>query len=439
MAPPANDAELPHRAAGGPGRGRRHRRRDGEGGGRCLACRQRAWRTTRSTSSSAVSPASQGPARRRGAVRDQGSAFITSADGCDPDQRPRRARRESDRQRLSDRREFKAKGARHRHGDRHCRAAHRRQGPAAVRLGDARSGCRSATRCSRSAPPFGFSRRQRRASSAQGARCWRPCAGAPSSNTDAAVNPATRWPACSTTAVGGGPASTRRSTAVGRLSGPAVRDPINVALKVMEPDRRHRQGAARALGVTIQDPPESGAGAVLQVGMPGRRSGGKRCAGRAAANRPEVRVTWCSKSMARPSLRSGRCPAASAPATPGETVKRRSGATRRRVMSRSKLGSAEEPTKSADAGGKGTSSRASSVWRCALLTADEHMRARIDQRVSDRGGCQASRPGGHQARRCLLAMGGQILTAEDIGSALQSKPSTVARDCFRTGSDLHTS
>ena len=183
-----------------------------------------------------------------------GSGFIISADGLILTNAHVVRDAKEVTVKLSDRREFTRQGARHRHRDRHRRAAHRR-------ARTCRS-CASATRRSLEVgewvlaigSPFGFEQTATQGIVSAKGRSLPGDAVVPFIQTDAAVNPGNS----------GGPLFDGSGEVVGinsqiysqqrRLPGRVVRDPDQRRAEGEGPDRRHRQGRSTArLGVTVQD------------------------------------------------------------------------------------------------------------------------------------------------------------------------------------------
>ena len=133
-------------------------------------------------------------------------------------------------------------------------AAHRRQGPAGGAPRRPEAASRSATRCSRSARPYGLEQTATQGIVSAKGRSLPGDAVVPFIQTDAAVNPGNS----------GGPLFDGSGSVVGinaqiysrsgGFQGVSFAIPIDVALEGEGPDRRHRQGrSTAALGVTVQD------------------------------------------------------------------------------------------------------------------------------------------------------------------------------------------
>ena len=212
-----------------------------------------AWKTIRSSSSSAACPACRParPAEPVDAVQGHGLGLHHQLRRPGADQRPRRARRQG-RDRQAERpARVQGQGARHRHRDRHRRAAHRRQGPAggAPRRPEEPRGRRPGAGDRRAVTAS--SRPRRRASSAPRAARCRATRWCPSSRPTPRSTPATRAARCSTAAARWS-ASTRRSIrSSGGYQGLSFAIPIDVALKVKDQivaTGKAQHGAARRDG-----------------------------------------------------------------------------------------------------------------------------------------------------------------------------------------------
>ena len=219
------------------------------------ACRP-AWRTIRSSSSSAASPASGQRGRQNPSTpfKGMGSGFIISSDGLILTNAHVVRDAKDVTVKLSDRREYTRQGAGHRHRDRHRRCCASTPRTCRWCASATRRTSRSAIRCSRSARRTASSRPRRQGIVSAKGRSLPGDAVVPFIQTDAAVNPGNS----------GGPLFDGSGSVVGinaqiysqqrRLPGPVVRDPDQ---------RRARRSRTRSspparpqhgrLGVTVQD------------------------------------------------------------------------------------------------------------------------------------------------------------------------------------------
>ena len=365
--------------------------------------------------------------RQRGGevpVRGQGSGFIISADGLILTNAHVVRDMKDVTVKLSDRREFKAKvlGT-----DTVTDIAVLRidaKGLPAVRLGDAQQ-LQVGDPVLAIGSPFGFEQTATQGIVSAKGRSLPGDGAVPFIQTDAAVNPGNS----------GGPLFDGSGAVVGinaqiysqsgGYQGLSFAIPINVALKVKDQIVATGKAQHARLGVTIQDLNQALAqsfglerpdGALVASVAPGS------AAAKAGLKSGDVVLEVNGEAI----VRSGSLSSRVGLATPGETVKLKIWRDKAARDVEVKLGSAEEPTKSADAGGKDVEPGQLGL-ALRPLTADERMRARIDQGflIEEVAG-PAARAGVKPGDVLLAVNGRQILTAEDIGSALQSKPSTVA-------------